>query len=81
MMRNYHKETFGDAINTLMSAAAYDMRHWMNKNAISCFVPWLKTLLRRFENVLFVSENKCARLCSALARLRRGAFAGLTTEF
>ena len=56
MMRNYLKGTRGDAINTLMAAAAYNMRHWMNKNALSSFVSWLKALVGRLENVIF-GEN------------------------
>ena len=60
MMRNYLKGTLGDAINTLMAAAAYNMRHWMNKNALSSFVSWLKTLFGRLENVIFGNENKSA---------------------
>ena len=67
MMRNYLKGTLGDAINTLMAAAAYNMRHWMNKNALSSFVSWLKTLVGRLENVLFGNENKSACLCPTLA--------------
>ena len=67
MMRNYLKVTLGDAINTLMAAAAYNMRHWMNKNALSSLVSWLKTLVGRLENALFVNENKSACLRSALA--------------
>ena len=34
MMRNYLKGTLGDVVNTLMAATAYNMRHWMNKNAL-----------------------------------------------
>ncbi len=60
MMRNNLKGTLGDAINTLMAAAAYNMRHWMNKNASSSFVSWLLTLVRRLENVLFENENQYA---------------------
>ena len=67
MIRNFLKGTRGDAINTLMAAAAYNMRHWMNKNALSSFVSWLKTLVEGFENVLFENVNKSARLCPALA--------------
>ena len=67
IMRNYLKGTLGDAINTLMAAAAYNMRHWMNKNTLSSFVSWLKTLVGRLENALFVNENKSACLRSALA--------------
>ena len=52
MMRNYLKGTLGDAINTMMAAAAYNMRHWMNKHALSSFVSWLLTLVGRLENVL-----------------------------
>ena len=60
MMRNYFKGTLGDAINTMMAAAAYNMRHWMNKHALSSFVSWLLTLVRRLENVLFENENQYA---------------------
>ena len=60
MMRNYLKGTLGDAVNTLMADAAYNMRHWMNKNALSPFVSWLLALVGRLENVIFGSENQCA---------------------
>ena len=68
MIRNYLKGTLGDAINTMMAAAAaYNMRHWMNKNALSSFVSWLKTLVGRLENVLFENVNQYARQNSNLA--------------
>ncbi len=67
MMRNNFKGTLGDAINPLMAAAAYNMRHWMNKNASSSFVSWLLTLVRRLENVLFENENQYACRYSVLA--------------
>ena len=66
MMRNFLKGTRGDVINTLM-AAAYNMRHWMNKNALSSFVSWLLALAGRRENVLFENEKQCACLCPTLA--------------
>lgn len=58
MIRNYLKGTLGDAINTLMAAAAYNMRHWMNKNALASFVSWLKTVVEGLENMLFENENQ-----------------------
>lgn len=67
MMRNYLTGTLGDAINTMMAAAAYNMRHWMNKNALSSFVSWLLALARRLENVLFENENQYAWKDSTLA--------------
>jgi hypothetical protein len=67
MIRNFLKGTQGDAINTLMAAAAYNMRHWMNKNALSSFVSWLKTLVGRLENVIFGNENNSACRYPALA--------------
>ena len=67
MMRNFLKGTLGDAINTMMAAAAYNMRHWMNKNAVSVFVSWMKTLVGRFEKVILRNENESASLCPALA--------------
>ena len=66
MMRNYLKGTLGDAINTLMTAAAYNMRHWMNKNALSSFVSWLLALDGRLENVILGNENKSVCLCPTL---------------
>ena len=70
MMRNYLRGSRGDAINTMMAAAAYNMRHWMNKNAsfpVSSFVSRLKMLFRRLENMLFENENQYACWRSSLA--------------
>lgn len=71
MMRNYLKGTLGDAINTMMAAAAYNMRHWMNKHALSSFVSWLLTLVRRLENVLFENENQYTWKGSTLAMVAK----------
>ena len=60
MIRNFLKGTRGDAINTLMAAAAYNMRHWMNKHATSLFVSWLLALARRLKNTIFEHENQYA---------------------
>ena len=67
MIRNFLKGTRGDAINTLMAAAAYNMRHWMNKHATSLFVSWLLALARRLKNTIFEHENQYACKCSHLA--------------
>ena len=77
MMRNYLKGTLGDAINTMMAAAAYNMRHWMNKHALSSFVSWLLTLVRRLENVLFENENQYAWKDSTLATVAKWGFGRL----
>jgi hypothetical protein len=71
MIRNYLKGTLGDAINMLMVAAAYNMRHWMNKNALASFVSWLKTVVEGLENMLFGNENQYARQNSNLAIVAR----------
>ena len=71
MMRNYVKGTLGDAINTMMAAAASNMRHWMNKHVLSSFVSWLLTLVRRQENVLFENENQYAWKDSTLATVAK----------
>jgi len=60
MIRNYLKGPLGYAINTLMAATAYNMRHWMNKNALSSFVSWLKTVVKGLENVIFENINEYA---------------------
>ena len=52
---------------SLMAAAAYNIRHWMNKNALSSFVSWLLALVGRLENVLFGNENQYACWPSTLA--------------
>ena len=69
MIRNFLKGTRGDAINTLMAAAAYNMRHWMNKNALSSFVSWLLTVVEGLENVIFGNKKQNACLYSVLAAL------------
>ena len=40
---------------------------WMNKNALSSFVSWLKTLVGRLENVIFENVNQYACQNSNLA--------------
>ena len=71
MIRNFLKGTRGDAINTLMAAAAYNMRHWMNKNALSSFVSWLKTVIKGLENVIFGNENQYAYQYLTLATVAK----------
>jgi len=56
MIRNYLSGTRGDAINTLMAAAAYNLRHWMNKlpkKKLSSFVMSWVRLRDRLENLIF----------------------------
>ena len=66
-MRNYLKGTLGDAINTLMAAAAYNLRHWMNKNALQFFVSWLRALVGCLEYVIWANEKQYAGLYPTLA--------------
>lgn len=58
MIRNYLKGALGDAINTMMAAAAFNMRHWMNKHAMPYFVSILLTMVRRLRNVLSGKGNQ-----------------------
>ena len=51
----------------MTDAPACNMRHWMNKNALSSFVSWLKTLVGRLENVIFENLNQYAGQNSNLA--------------
>lgn len=55
----------------LMAAAAYNMMHWMNRNALASFVSWLKAVVEGLENVLFENVNKSARQNSNLAIVAR----------
>lgn len=66
MIRNYLKRTHGNAINTQL-AAAYNMRHWMNKSVLPSFVSWLKTAVEGLENILFENVNQYNRQNSNLA--------------
>ena len=51
--------------------------HWMNKHALSSFVSWLLTLVRRLENVLFENENQYAWKDSTLAMVAKQGFGRL----
>ena len=51
----------------MMAAAAFNMKHWMNKNALSSFVSWLKKLVGHVEKVLFENINQYACRRSILA--------------
>ena len=54
------KVSLGDAINTLIAVAVYNMRHWMCRHASSLLVSCLLALVRRLENVLFGNEKQYA---------------------
>ena len=54
---------------TLMAAAAYNLRHWMNKNASFLFVSWWLMVVKRLESAIFGNENKSACLCANLATI------------
>ena len=78
MMRNYLKGTLGDAINTMMAAAAYNMRHWMNKNALSFFVSWLLTRVRLLENMNLKMKTNMPAATQLSQCPRNRGLAGLT---
>lgn len=63
MIRNYLKGTLGDAINTMMAAAAFNMRHWMNRHALPSFVSILLMLARLLRSVSYEdgTHNVCRR--------------------
>ena len=72
MIRNYLSGTAGDAINTLMAAAAYNMRHWMNKlpkKKLSSFVSMLLDLRNWLENFIFGCGNTYCLPCPILATI------------
>ena len=71
MIRNYLKGTLGDAINTMMAAAAFNMRHWMNKHAMPYFVSILLTMVRRLRNMLYENETQHACWRSNLAAVAK----------
>ena len=71
MIRNFLKGTLGDAINTMMAAAAFNMRHWMNKHAMPYFVSILLTMVRRLRNMLYENETQHACWRSTLAAVAK----------
>lgn len=81
MMRNYLKGTLGDAVNTLMAATAYNMRHWMNKNALSSFVSWLLALVGASRMCYLETKTNMPAGPQLSRWSRRGSLAGLTNEY
>ena len=77
MMRNYLKGTLGDAINTLMAAAAYNMRHWMNKKCLSFFCLLASDAGQTPQECDIWKKVPAGAWLSRWSR--RGALAGLTT--
>lgn len=71
MIRDFLKGTRGDAINTLMAAAAYNMRHWMNKLPHTSFVCCLLTLANWLENMIFENQQQYPRLHPVLTMVAR----------
>ena len=71
MIRNYLKGTLGDAISTMMAAAAFNMRHWMNKHAMPYVVSILLTMVRRLRNMLYENETQHACWRSNLAAVAK----------
>ena len=67
MIRNYLRGTLGDAVDTLLAAAAYNLRHWMNKLPHTSFVSCLLTLANWLENLLFENHQQHPRLRPVLA--------------
>ena len=71
MIRNYLRGTLGDAINTLLAAAAYNLRHWMNKLPHTSFVCCLRALVRQLEKLIFENQQHYPRLRTVLATLAK----------
>ena len=67
MIRNYLRGTLGDAVNTLLAAAAYNLRLWMNKLPHTSFVSCLLNLVRWLENLILENQQQYPRLRSVLA--------------
>ena len=57
MIRNCLRGTLGDSINTLLAAAVYNLRHWMNELPHSSFVSCLLAIVRQLENKLFENQQ------------------------
>ena len=71
MIRNYLRGTLGDAINTMLAAAAYNLRHWMNKLPHTSFVCCLRALVRQLEKLIFENQQHYPRLHPVLTTLAK----------
>jgi IS5 family transposase len=69
IIRNYLRGALGDAFNTLLAAAAYNLRLWMNKLPYSSFVSCLLPLVRQLEKLIFENQQLYPRLHPVLATL------------
>lgn len=71
MIWNYLRGTLGDTINTLLAAAAYNLRHWMNKLPHTSFFSCLLALIRWLENMIFENQQHYPRLRPVLATIAK----------
>ena len=61
MQRNYLKGNLGDSINTMMAAAGFNLKHWLNK-VILVFNLIYRKLIAEFLNLLTENRNRMALL-------------------
>ena len=57
MQRNYLKGTMGDAINTMLAAAGYNLKHWLNR-VIFVFETIYRKLIAEILNTLNQLHNR-----------------------
>jgi len=57
MQRNYLKENLGDSINTMMAAAGFKLKHWLNK-VILVFNLIYRILIAEHLHIFTESRNR-----------------------
>jgi hypothetical protein len=72
MQRNYLKGTMGDAINTMLAAAGYNLKHWLNK-LIFVFNTICKIIIAEILNFLTLAQTKQMSML-AMSGLRKRGF-------
>jgi IS5 family transposase len=77
MQRNYLKGNVGDSINTMMAAAGFNLKHWLNK-IILVFNLIYRILIAEALNLFTENRNRLALLPVGVNFEKRGFLAGLT---
>jgi IS5 family transposase len=72
MQRNYLKGTMGDAINTMLAAAGYNLKHWLNK-LIFVFNTICEIIIAEMLNFLTLAQTKQMSML-AMSGLRKRGF-------
>jgi len=71
MQRNYLKGNLGDSINTMMAAAGFNLKHWLNK-VVLVFNLIYRILIAEILDIFTDNRNKLALLLVGADNRKRG---------